>query len=75
MAFFKKKVQKLGFSIFSVLSLNFENSLFGGLLKHYKNRGLSNCLGFFVVAREDRRKKMTIGISEFWFFCPKMAVS
>ena len=27
-AFFKKRVQKLGFSIFSVLSLNFENSLF-----------------------------------------------
>ena len=27
-AFFKKRVQKLGFSIFIVLSLNFENSLF-----------------------------------------------
>ena len=27
-AFFKKRVQKLGFPIFSVLSLNFENSLF-----------------------------------------------
>ena len=26
--FFKKRVQKLGFSIFCVLSLNFENSLF-----------------------------------------------
>ena len=28
LAFFKKQVQKLGFSIFSVLSLSFENSLF-----------------------------------------------
>ena len=27
-AFFKKRVQKLGFSIFSVLSIKFENSLF-----------------------------------------------
>ena len=27
-AFFKKMVQKLGFSIFCVLSLNFENSFF-----------------------------------------------
>ena len=27
-AFFKKRVQKLGFSIFNVLSLNFENSFF-----------------------------------------------
>ena len=40
-AFFKKRVQKLGFSIFCVLSLNFENSLFLGLPKHYKNRGFS----------------------------------
>ena len=40
-AFFKKRVQKLGFSIFCVLSLNVENSLFLGLLKHYKNRGFS----------------------------------
>ena len=38
-AFFKKRVQKLGFSIFCVLSLNIENYLFLGLLKHYKNRG------------------------------------
>ena len=40
-AFFKKRVQKLGFSVFCVLSLNFENSLFLGLPKHYKNRGFS----------------------------------
>ena len=38
---FQKRVQKLCFSIFCVLSLNFENSLFLGLLKHYKNRGFS----------------------------------
>ena len=29
----------LGFSISVFLSLNFENSLFLGLLKHYENRG------------------------------------
>ena len=40
-AFFKKRVQKLGFSIFCVLSLKFEISPFLGLLKHYKNRGFS----------------------------------
>ena len=40
-AFFKKKGAKIGFSIFCVLSLNFGNSLFVGLLKHYKNRGFS----------------------------------
>ena len=40
-AFLKKRVQKLGFSIFCALSLKFENSLFLGLLKHYKNRGFS----------------------------------
>ena len=39
-AFLKKRVQKLGFPIFCVLSLKFENS-FLGLLKHYKNRGFS----------------------------------
>ena len=35
-AFFKKGVQNFGFSLFGVLSLNFENSLSLGLLKHYK---------------------------------------
>ena len=40
-AFFKKGVQKLGFSIFCVLGLHFENYLFLDLLKHYKNRGFS----------------------------------
>ena len=55
--FFKKRVQKLGFSIFSVLSLNFENSPFLGLLKHYKNRGFSNFWCFYVVEREENRQK------------------
>ena len=35
-AFFRKRVQKLGFSIFCVSSLNFEKFSFLGLLKHYK---------------------------------------
>ena len=41
-AFFKKGCKKMGFSMFSVLSYFFENSLFLGLLKHYRNRGFSN---------------------------------
>ena len=64
----------MGFSIFSVLSLNVETSLFLGLLKHYKNRVSANfCV---VVAREEKGKKnMITEISGFGFFCPKMAVS
>ena len=56
-AFFKKRVQKLGFSIFSVLSLNFENSLFLGLLKHYKNRGFSVFLCFVLLKEKKTGKK------------------
>ena len=56
-AFFKKRVQKLGFPIFSVLSLNFENSLFLGLLKHYKNRGFSNFLCFVLLKEKKTGKK------------------
>ena len=37
---FKKRVQKMGFSIFCVLRLNFE---FFGLLKHYKIGVSANC--------------------------------
>ena len=59
------------FSIFSVLSLNFENSLFFGLLKHYKI-GVSAFLGFFCYCkRRKKQKKMITGISEFWFFVQK----
>ena len=57
-AFFKKGVQKLGFSIFSVLSLNFENSHFLGLLKHYKNRGFCRFLCFlFLKEKKIGQKK------------------
>ena len=55
-AFFKKGVQKMGFSIFSVLSYFFENSLFLGLLKHYKNWGFS-IFWVWVVEREEIGKK------------------
>ena len=56
-AFFKKRVQKLGLPIFSVLSLNFENSLFLGLLKHYKNRGFSKNLCFVLLKEKKTGKK------------------
>ena len=56
-AFFKKRVQKLGFPIFSVLSLNFENSLFLGLLKHYKNRGFSKIVCFVLLKEKKTGKK------------------
>ena len=55
--FFKKRVQKLGFSIFSVLSLNFEKYLFLGLLKHYKNRGFSNFLCFVLLKEKKTGQK------------------
>ena len=45
-AFFKERVQNLGFSIFSVLSLDFENSLFFGLLNTIKI-GVSAIFGVF----------------------------
>ena len=71
-AFFKKRVQNLGFSIFSVLSLNYENSLFLGLLKHYKNMGFQQFFVFCVVDREEnKQKKMITGIYEFGFFWSK----
>ena len=54
--FFQKRVQKLGFSIFCILILNFENSPFLGLLKHYK-KGFQLMLVFFVVQREEKGKK------------------
>ena len=56
-AFFKKRVQKLGFPIFSVLSLDFQNSLFLGLLKHYKNRGFSEFLCFVLLKEKKTGKK------------------
>ena len=71
----KKRPQKLGFSSFCVLSLNFENYLFLGLLKHYKNRVSANCCVFCCCKRRKRQKKKITGISGFGFFGPKMAVS
>ena len=70
-AFFKKRVQKLGFPIFSVLSLNFENSLFLGLLKHYKNRGFSRFLCFLFLKEKKIGKKKITEIYKFWVFWSK----
>ena len=71
-AFFKKRVQNLGFSIFSVLSLNFENSLFLGLLKHYKNRGFSNfCVLCCLKRRKQAKKNDNWNFNEFGFFWSK----
>ena len=71
-AFFEKRVQKLGFPNFSVLSQFFEKSHFLGLLKHYKNRGFSRFFVFLVVEREEKgKKKMITGIYEFGFFLSK----
>ena len=73
--FRKKRVQKLGFSNFCLLSSFLENSLFLGLLQHYKIRGFSNSLCFFIVEREEKgQTKMITGIYEF-VFLSKMAVS
>ena len=57
-AFFSKTgVQKSGFSIFCVLSLDFENSLLG-LLKHYfKNEGFSYFC--FLLLKEKKIGKKT----------------
>ena len=54
---FQKRVQKLVFPIFSVLSYFFENSLFLGLQKHYKNRGFSNFWGFLFLKEKKQAKK------------------
>ena len=55
-SYLKIALQKLGFSIFCVLSLKFEISPFLGLLKHYKI-GVSANFDVFVVGREKRQKK------------------
>ena len=56
-AFFEKRVQKLGFPNFSVLSQFFEKSHFLGLLKHYKNRGFSRFLCFGLLKEKKKAKK------------------
>ena len=70
--FQKQRCKNWVFQFFSVLSLNFENSLFLGLLKHYKNRGFSKIL-CFVLLKEKKtgKKKMITGIYEFGFFWSK----
>ena len=80
-AFFKKRVQKLGFSIFCVFKFKFWKILwkiFLSLPKHYRNGGggvSANFCVFCCCYRRKRQKKMITGISGFGFFCPKMAVS
>ena len=45
---------------------------FFGLLKHYKNRGFSNCWGFLLLKEKKVGKtKMISEIYEFWFFWSK----
>ena len=56
-AFFKKRMQNLGFSIFSVLSTKFGNSLCLGLLKHYKNRGFRNFWCVLLLKEKNTGKK------------------
>ena len=72
---FQKKGAKIGFFKFLCFKLIFRKFSFLGLLKHYKNRGFSRFLCFFVFEREKGKKKMITGISEFWVFLSKMAVS
>ena len=73
--FRKKRVQKLGFSNICVLSSFFENYLFLGLLKHYKNRGFSNFLCFLLLKEKEKARKNDNWNLWIWFLCPKMAVS
>ena len=71
-AFFSRKgVQKLGFSNFCVLSLDFENSLFLGLLKHYRNEGFQPNFVVFVVEKEEKGKTMINRISGLGFLVQK----
>ena len=72
-AFFKKRVQKLGFSIFC-FKFKFWKFSFLGLLKHYKNRGFSNFCVFCCWKRRKRQKNDNWNFW-IWFFGPKMAVS
>ena len=65
--FFSKKGAKIGFFKFLCFKFTFLN--FFGLPKHYKNRGFSKFLVFFVVEREEKNQKIMITeISGFGFF-------
>ena len=69
---FQKMGAKIGFFKFLCFKLIFGKFSFLGLLKHYKNRGFSRCLCFFVFEKEKKAtKKMITGISEFGFFLSK----
>ena len=58
---------------FRDFKFNFGKISFLGLLKHYKNGGLSQILCFPCWRRKSQPKTMISGISVF--LCPKMAVS
>ena len=64
-------MQKLGFSIFCVLSLDFENCLLLGLIKHYRNRVSAEFCVFVVEREKNRLQKMITGISGFGFCLSK----
>ena len=68
---FQKKVQKLGFSIFCVLSLGFKKYLFLVCQKAIKI-GVQSIFVFLVVEREEKGPpKMITGISGFGFLGSK----
>ena len=54
----------MGFSVFSVLSLNFEKLSFLGLLKHYKIGGFSEILCFLLLKEKKIGSKMIIAKQE-----------
>ena len=72
---FRKKGAKIGFFKFLCFKFIFGKVSFLGLLKHYENRGFSRFLCFLFLKEKKGKKEMITGISEFGFFCPKMAVS
>ena len=61
---FSKRMQKLGFSIFSVLILDFENSLFG-VCENTIKIGVSAILCVLLLKEKKISKKVIAGISGF----------
>ena len=75
-AFFQKNECKdWFFSIIFCFKYNFGKISFLGLLEHYKNRGFSQFLWFFLLKKKRIDKKMITGSSGLGFLGPKMAVS
>ena len=66
---FQKRVHKIGFFNFQCFKLNFENSLFFGLLKHYKNRGFSN-FWVFLLLKEKKTGKTKNDNWNLWILGP-----